>query len=511
MLIAFRADADPVIGGGHVVRCLTLATEMQQRGAEIIFVCATGTADAVPALARSGIALLEADKNDWNAALLGGKHAGTHIDLIVVDSYRLGEPFEHALRQHACPILVIEDAPSRPHDCDMLVDMTLNRSSHDYAGLVPAHCRVLAGASYTLLRSVFGELRAGSLARRTAVPKLSSLFISLGLTDIGGQTAVIARSLLALENIARIIVVTGPIAPSLDVIVALREASNRIEVHVDPPEIAELMASTDVAVGTPGTSSWERCCLGLPSILFVVAANQQDNARALERAGAARVVTPGPDLPQAISRILSELSLHLDELARMSRQAASVCDGNGVQRVAAAIDELALPKRAGTLTLRRAAVEDARRLWLWRNDPGTRALFGDTRAVPWDTHSAWFASRLADPTTLIFILELDGRPCGNVRFHTELTGTATVSIALARHIRGQGHGAGALVLACREAFRQGFCERIEARVKRENLASQRTFLKSGFALAVEDADYFVYQLPADASGQKASRISGQAQ
>ncbi|WP_084809038.1 UDP-2,4-diacetamido-2,4,6-trideoxy-beta-L-altropyranose hydrolase [Bradyrhizobium sp. NAS80.1] len=511
MLIVFRADADPFIGGGHVMRCLTLATEMQQRGAEVIFVCSTGTANTVPALARSGTAWLEADQRDWNEALVDGKLAGTPIDLIVVDSYRLGEPFEHALRQYACPILVIEDAPTRRHDCDILVDMTLNRSPQDYTGLVPRHCRVLAGASYTLLRNAFGELRAASLARRTAASELTSLLISLGLTDIGGQTATIARSLAASGNISRIVVVTGPTSPSFDEIMALQKESARIEVHVDPPEIAELMASTDIAVGTPGTSSWERCCLGLPSILFVVADNQRDNARALEGAGAARVVTQGLNLPEAISRILHELSLQLDELAQMSQQAAKVCDGDGARRVGAVIDELVLPKRAGRLTLRRATMEDARRLWLWRNDPSARAMSGDTRAVPWDAHSAWLINRLADPTTLIFVVEVDGRPCGNVRFQIELTGTAVVSIAMARNVRGLGYGAAALTLACREAFRQQFCERIEARVKRENLASQRIFLKSGFAPAVEDTEFFVYQLPAHATRQEDIRTTGQAQ
>ncbi|XIA64089.1 UDP-2,4-diacetamido-2,4,6-trideoxy-beta-L-altropyranose hydrolase [Bradyrhizobium sp. TZ2] len=502
MLIVFRADADPVIGGGHVMRCLTLATEMQQRGADVLFVCSAGTADTVPALARTGTAWLEANQYDWNAVLADGKLAGTPIDLIVVDSYRLGESFERSLRRHACPILVIDDAPTRPHDCDLLLDMTLDRSASDYAGLVPQHCRVLAGASYTLLRSAFGDLRAASLARRTAASEPTSIFVSLGLTDIGGRTATIARSLAASGNLSRIIVVTGPTASSFGEIVELQKDAARIEVHVDPDEIAELMASADIAIGTPGTTGWERCCLGLPSILLIVADNQRDNARALERAGAARIVPLDCDVPDAISRILTELTLQPDELARMSRQAAAVCDGDGARRVGTAIDELALPERAGRLTLRRANANDARRLWLWRNDADARAMSGDSRPVPWDTHTTWLNNRLADPNTLIFIIEADGRPCGNVRFRIELTGIAVVSIAMARNIRGLGYGAVALALACREAFRQRFCECIEARVKRENLASQRIFLKAGFGPAGEDAEFFIYHLVAEQAGNR---------
>ncbi|WFU75681.1 UDP-2,4-diacetamido-2,4,6-trideoxy-beta-L-altropyranose hydrolase [Bradyrhizobium sp. CB2312] len=501
MLIVFRADADPATGGGHVMRCLTLATEMQQRGADVLFVCCSGTCDTVPALAHSGIRCLEADQYGWNMELVDGELARTRIDLIVIDSYRLGEAFERSLRRHGSPILVIDDAPVRPHDCDLLVDTTLGRSADDYAGLIPQHCRVLAGSSYALLRSAFGELRAVSLARRCTAFEPRSIFVSLGLTDVGGQTAAIARSLVTAGTFSRIIVVIGPTASSFDEIVALREETTRIQVHVDPPEIATLMANADIAIGTPGTSSWERCCLGLPSIQLVVAENQRENARALEQTGAARIVPLAGDVPDAIARILAELTRQPDELARMSRRAAKVCDGAGAQRVGEAIDALVQQERTGQLTLRRATADDARRLWLWRNDPDARTMSGDSRPLPWDTHTKWFNNRIVDANTLIFILQVDGRPCGNVRFHIELTGTAVVSIAMARNVRGRGYGGTALALACQEAFGQGFCERVEARVKRENLASQRIFLKAGFMLTGQEAEFLVYRLSLHAAAE----------
>ncbi|MGY4334537.1 UDP-2,4-diacetamido-2,4,6-trideoxy-beta-L-altropyranose hydrolase [Bradyrhizobium sp. LB7.2] len=483
------------------MRCLTLAAEMQQRDADVIFVCSAETAETVPALTRSGTEWLVASEDDWNAALAGGKFADTRIDLIVVDSYRLGEPFERSLRRHGCKILVIDDAPTRSHECDLLLDMTLDRSAEDYAGLVPDDCRVLVGSRYMLVRRAFAELRPASLARRNAPSELKSIFVSLGLTDVGGRTAGIVRSLASIDNTSRIVVVIRQSAPSFDEIIALQQEVRRVEIHVAHPEIAELMASADVAIGAPGTSSWERCCLGLPSILIIVADNQSANAEALERAGAARIVPIDSDVPEAVSRILRDLAIRPDELGRMSRLAAGVCDGEGAPRVAAAIDETLRPEGATRLNLRRATANDARRLWRWRNDPDARAMSGDSQPVPWDTHAAWLGKRLMDPSTLIFIVEVDGRPCGNIRFDTELTGTAVISIAMASYIRGLGHGAAALRLACREAFRQRFCECIKARVKRENFVSQRIFLKGGFLPAGEDTEFLFYVLPAHAAAQ----------
>jgi UDP-2,4-diacetamido-2,4,6-trideoxy-beta-L-altropyranose hydrolase len=510
MLIVFRTDADPAIGGGHVMRCLTLAAEMQRRGADVIFISKEGTPETVPALVRSGIASLTADRDDWNDAIAAGKFGAKQVSLIVVDSYDLGEAFERSLRRHACPIAVIDDVPVRRHDCDLLIDTTLNRVAADYMGLVPGHCRVLAGCSYAPLRSAFAELRNKSVSRRQASPTLKSLFVSLGFTDIGGQTAAIARSLAGDGGFQRIVVVTGPKVPALHEITGLPSEAPLVEVHVDPANIAELMADSDLAIGTPGTSSWERCCLGLPSVLLVVAQNQKDNAEALERAGAARILAPRLDVSSTVRDIIRELRNAPDQLVQMSQRAAEICDGDGAFRICNAIDELILPVRTRKLTLRPATEEDSRRLWLWRNDPTARAMFKNQQPVPWETHCEWLAARLSDAGTLIFIVEADGRPCGSVRFHSELTRTASVSIAMARHVRGLGYGAAALSLACQQVFRQRFCDRIEARVKHENFASQRIFLKSGFVPAEDDAGYRVYYLGHDAVAKTDDKIAGHA-
>jgi RimJ/RimL family protein N-acetyltransferase len=212
----------------------------------------------------------------------------------------------------------------------------------------------------------------------------------------------------------------------------------------------------------------------------------------------------------SISGIVRELRDTPGRLAQMSRHAAEICDGDGAFRVGSAIDELLFPEPAKKLTLRKGTAEDDRRLWLWRNEHRARTMFGDQQTVPWERHVAWLTARLADANTRLFIVEADGRPCGNVRFDAELTGTATVSIAMTRHARGFGYGAAALTLACQEVFNQRFCDRIEAKVKRENFASQRIFAKSGFLPAGEDAQYCVYQRLRRADHEPDSELAGRA-
>ena len=93
----------------------------------------------------------------------------------------------------------------------------------------------------------------------------------------------------------------------------------------------------DLAVGAAGSSAWERCCLGLPTIMVVLADNQRGVARALGEAGAAVVVDNGSDRQQRMAAGLGQLLADSGQRAAMSARAASVTDGYGADRVVAAV------------------------------------------------------------------------------------------------------------------------------------------------------------------------------
>ena len=154
-LAVFRADASPTMGGGHVMRCLTLADALRDAGWSCAFATAAESSAMVPALARSGHATIDIASDD--AGELGA--CVGHADLLIVDHYGLGAVFEGRARDWAGQVLVIDDLPNRPHDCDLLLDQTAGRGAGDYAGMVPDHCRLLLGADHALLRPQFLSAR----------------------------------------------------------------------------------------------------------------------------------------------------------------------------------------------------------------------------------------------------------------------------------------------------------------------------------------------------------------
>jgi UDP-2,4-diacetamido-2,4,6-trideoxy-beta-L-altropyranose hydrolase len=311
------------------MRCLTLAQALVKRGASITFACSAESFDTVPALGASGFQAVSL-KTPCDAAELVTD--GRRWDAAVVDHYGLDARYEAALRQVAPVILVIDDLADRPHDCDMLLDQVLGREAPDYAPLVSPATELLLGPKNALLRPEFARVRPRALADRAEGRPVSCIFVSLGMTDIGGITAPAVRAALAAGLDAEIAVAVGSQAESLPHLRAIASANTRVTLHLDSTEMCALMASSDIAVGAGGGTSWERCCLGLPTVMLVLADNQAAIAQSLASSGAAELVHRGDAsaLTTAIRRLAG------DPAARtaMSTAAGAVTDGMGALRLA---------------------------------------------------------------------------------------------------------------------------------------------------------------------------------
>jgi UDP-2,4-diacetamido-2,4,6-trideoxy-beta-L-altropyranose hydrolase len=327
-VVGFVCAASPRIGGGHVMRCLTLAGEMKRHGADIRFAVNAEALQSVPYLDQSGFQITTV------ASFVEPEAWPGVFDVIVFDSYAIDARVERAFRTKTKKIVVIDDLADRPHDCDLLIDSTWGRLNDHHQGLVPPHAQILAGPNYALLRPEFAALRPASLARRTTGEPLDRILVSFGLTDVGRITARVVRRLLGTQVKAQVDVVVGSRAESLAALEELASADHRLKLHVNANDMARLMASADLAIGAGGQTSWERCCLGLPSIIVVLADNQRASALALETAGAAEAVLGVTDADlDAIPAMVSQLSANAAARNRMAANAAKIVDGRGSSRV----------------------------------------------------------------------------------------------------------------------------------------------------------------------------------
>lgn len=360
MQFAFRTDASLQIGAGHVMRCLTLADALRECGVQSTFICRAHTGHLLDLVHRRGHAVIElapADEILTAATPSHGSWLGTDwvndanqtcealgdkvMDWLVVDHYALDARWEKTLAPYYRKLMVIDDLADRPHVCDILLDQTFGRDKINYDLLVPAHCRLLCGSQYALLRPEFAALREYSLQRR-AKPVLKEVLVNMGGVDKDNVTGRILKALHTspLPADCRITVVMGVTAPWLDEVrVILRDMPWQTRILVGVDDMAQLMANSDLAIGAAGATSWERCCLGLPSIVLTVAENQRLILSQLAKVGAVfEIDLLNKNYSQQLSQII-ESYIRTTEPLKISQIATSVVDGMGVIRVQKILNE----------------------------------------------------------------------------------------------------------------------------------------------------------------------------
>lgn len=508
MKFAFRTDASLAIGTGHVMRCLTLADAVRAHGAGCDFICREQPGHLMELIRARGFPVHElppcetsqqgqdGDETvgpahstwlgcDWSidAKQTSEVLASLNPDWLVVDHYALDSRWENALRAYCKKLMVIDDLADRPHVCDLLLDQNLGRIPADYAHLVPECCAVLAGPQFALLRPEFAALRAYSLNRRK-VPVLKQLLVFMGGVDQTNATGQVLEALKTcpLPADCKIIVVMGGKAPWLG---KVRDIAASMPwttvVQVDIGDMAQAMLESDLAIGAAGATSWERCCLGLPTILVPIAENQLSGALALSASGAATLLNEVRELESGLVEKIKLLQSN-QKLKKMSDVAASVCDGRGGSLAISVLQYMTDKK----LVLRRAEKSDEELLYKWANDPLTRANAFNTESINWSTHKAWYWNRLANADgCLIVIASLStGMPCGQVRFERHEDGSWIIDYSLAPEFRGLGLGRTLLAKALILLSSTVPNAIVEGRVKVANTPSRRIFESLGFSGSV---------------------------
>jgi UDP-2,4-diacetamido-2,4,6-trideoxy-beta-L-altropyranose hydrolase len=346
--VVLRTDASVQIGTGHFTRCLTLANALRARGAETTFVARHLTAGSGDRLEAEGhrLQLIEGGGHPDELAhsnWLGGGQTfdadqtlqlltGTVVDWVIVDHYALDARWERLVRSKASRILAIDDLADRAHDVDLLLDQNFySDSAERYAAHLSARCRPLLGPQFALLRPEFLQARALTKVRSNGVRKILVFFGGVDFTDATGR--VIDGLDRAFDKAFALAVVIGAAHPKREEI-ARKCVERGHECHVQTDRIAGLMVEADLAIGAPGSATWERCAVGLPAIILSLAKNQRAIAEGVVEHGAALYV--GEDDAAAAARVVSlveELIKDNEKLAAISIAALSLVDARGTDRV----------------------------------------------------------------------------------------------------------------------------------------------------------------------------------
>lgn len=352
MKLAFRCDSSELIGSGHVMRSLSLALALRDRGHDVLFMVRHLLPAMEELLSLHKICVIhlpwaepERDVDNLYGSWLGvgsevDAEAVTKVireqssDWVIVDHYALNADWERAVARCGVRICALDDLPDRKHCCDLLIDPNNpERTCDTQVG------RVLAGPQYASVRAEFSQLRKKAVERS----KLKNLLLFFGGADVRRHTHRVTEALCAAEDSLTdldISVVVGASTPDIEY---LQEYARKglITLYVQTPDIAELMLKADLMLATASSVNWERCCLGVPALLMVVADNQRNILEYSVAEGSALAWPEQPDECEDVIQMIRELRLNPDMLKTMSRAAMSLCDGLGCQRICAELELIA--------------------------------------------------------------------------------------------------------------------------------------------------------------------------
>ncbi len=321
--VLFRCDGGPGIGIGHVMRCRALAAAFSDLG----WRCSFATTETAASLLQSEDAIVVPDGTE-GAVPVRAALADHTIDCLVVDHYGLDARFERQAAETGTLLVVIDDLANRTHHCSLLVDANPERRDADYASHTAAGTRLLLGTKYALLRSEF--LNRARPPRRDA----KTLAIALGGADPDNVSAIILDALPFLTETAwKAALIVGQANPNRAALTARAEALGA-EVLCNPPNLVALMADADIAISGGGTTCLEFACLGIPALTIILADNQRAIARAVEAAGAARVLEGRNLAPRQVADAIAAMARDWEQRKTMSDAGRALVDGKGAARVA---------------------------------------------------------------------------------------------------------------------------------------------------------------------------------
>ncbi len=447
-LLVVRADASPEIGAGHAMRVIALGETWCATGGDCVLVVASLPDWLEREAKQRGVEVRRLPARDTDDDRFASMPVVEDAEWVVVDDYRF--TLKHQQRLPAERLVVVDDH-NRVGRCEAawIIDQNVGAEARAqrYREDAPG-AGLMLGPRYALLRSEFRDRSSPGV-----VGPASRVLVTLG---------------------------GAPPAEARDLRDAVVELLERRGVHVDAltgsdHDVVRRMRDADVVLSAAGTTVWELCALGVPTVLMSIADNQQPVARQVQDAGAAVDLGWYEDLdPTSVADAVSRLLGDDAARSKMSHAARALVDGRGAARVVRAL-------QASRIRLRGATPEDMELVWRWANDPETRAASFTPEPIPWESHVEWFRRRLSDPNCRIYIAEDDlGNPVGQIRFEpTDDPGAVELSISVAGEWRGHGYGVAIVRAGSSRVIEELAVEHVDAVVKVSNEASLRSFRTAG--------------------------------
>ena len=503
MKIAFRVDSSSKISAGHLMRCINLASVLKEKVESILFISREHKGNSNKLVTEKGfdLAVLNASENDMEKGLknqtdnykdwLGVsqiKDANETKDILkeykpdwmIVDHYSLDETWEKIISEYVKKMMVIDDLANRKHYCDFLLDHNwFEKIDNRYRNLIPENCSKFLGPEFALLKSDF------SLQKKNfnyIHEEIKTIFIFFGSTDPYNLTsmAIISLSESRLKHLY-LKVVIGDTNIHMEEIRQLIKLRGNAELHIQVENIEQIMANSQIAIASGGVNTWERICIGLPTLFIDYADNHSifiddlSKNHYLKYLGNYKKIN-SKNLTSSIIDFISDKYF----LDTQNKVCISLFDGNGCQKISKWLLGDIIKR---DWKVKKAELSDSELYWFWVNDPQVRINSNYKSYISWSNHLKWFSGKIKNDKSFLYLISIDKNFIGQVRFDEEKQ-YAKIDYSIAKQFRGFKLGLKMLSMAI-EKYQRKSEFIIFGEVYKNNIASVKIFESLNFDVKIK--------------------------
>lgn len=329
--IYLRVDGNEKIGLGHIMRCISIAKALQKKELECTFIMTIGSATKVIEEQGFNAVYLHSTYDEMEAEIaeLVPILAERRPAFLMVDSYYVTPEYLRQLRRWA-PVVYLDDLNAFDYPADLVINYNLYGPDLPYA---PGK-RYLLGARYAPLRSEFADRSA----LKKSSEKLQILISTGGSDPIRAAPALIRRLMgCRLWQSAQFHLVVGELNPCREELERYAQKYPQITIHYNVIDMARLMSGCDMAISAAGSTLYELCACGVPTVTYTLADNQLMGAAAFAQKGLMLCAGDGRGDGNFADRIVENAMRLAEDAALRERMAQAMrgeVDGKGAERIA---------------------------------------------------------------------------------------------------------------------------------------------------------------------------------
>lgn len=334
-----RTDGNTQIGAGHIMRCLSIAQALKNRGKVTIFITADEESSRLISSKGFGTLTLKTDyaNMDGELEMLLPVLRDNNIQSLLIDSYSVTDHYMRTLGEKVKTIYM-DDLGEHLYPVDMLINYNIYAKDlpyeDQYQKKVMKVPKLLLGCDYVPLRSEFQNMEGK--VRRT----VKDILITSGGSDPSNATSKILKAIVRQGMKYKGIqfhIVSGTYNINFEELRDMERENGNFHLYQNVKDMAALMKKSDVAIAACGSTMYELTAMGIPTVCYFFADNQKKVAEAFgkELAGNAGNMEKNPEM--VVADIIKYLDVYIESYElRLEKSEAmmQLLDGDGASRIA---------------------------------------------------------------------------------------------------------------------------------------------------------------------------------